>query len=131
MLAISNSQEAAWSLSDIMANNSTAATGTSVALGVALVGGCAPGIIANLVAGFIIVKNDFFKNHGGGSIYKLSFSLLVSDTLHLCVLAFYLAPASAVQSWLLAGWLREVPGKVTRLSWYAMEIMLCILAINR
>lgn len=103
----------------------------SYCLGMFITGLCVPGLIANVLVSYVeIIKGLLTSNNS--SMYKLSFNLIIADTIHLALLAFYLGPASAVQSWLLPdNWTREVPGRMLMFCWYNMLIDLCLLGVNR
>lgn len=103
----------------------------SYCIGLMLLFFCLPGIIGNILVSYVEIKKGLLVSNSS-SMYKLSFNMIVADTVHLVLLAFYLAPASMVQDWLLPdNWTRHVPGRILMVCWYSMLIDLCMLSVNR
>lgn len=90
-----------------------------------------PGLIGNILVSYVEITKGLLTSTNS-SMYKLSFNLIVADTVHLLLIAFYLGPTSAVQSWLLPdNWTREIPGRLLMFVWYNMLLDLCLLGVNR
>lgn len=90
-----------------------------------------PGIIGNILVCALFVKNGFLKPKES-SAYKLSFSLMIADTVHLLVFLCYLAPAAAFQDWLIPDEkYRHLPGTIIVFCWDLMCLTLDLLALNR
>lgn len=103
----------------------------SYCLGVTLSLLCMPGLIGNVLVSYVEISKGLLSSNNS-SMYNLSFNLIVADTIHLAVLAFYLGPASALQSWLLPDdWTREIPARILIVCWHNMLIDLCLLGLNR
>lgn len=107
------------------------ATVRSYCLGSLIIIFCIPGLIGNILVSYIEIKKRMLSSHNS-SMYKLSFNLIVADSVHLALLTFYLGPSSILQDWLLPdNWTREIPGKILMIVWYNMLIDLCLLGLNR
>lgn len=102
----------------------------SCALGSAIALSATAVVALNCLIGCALVCNGFFKGPSG-SLYTLSFNLIVSDTLHILSHAWYLGPSSALQSWMLPeGW-RRVPSVIAVIAWKSILLTLSALAVNR
>lgn len=103
----------------------------SYCIGLMITALCIPGLIGNVLVSYVEISKGFLSSNSS-SMYNLSFNLILADTVHLALLAFYLGPSSTVQSWLLPdNWTREIPGRTLMVCWYNMLIDLCLLGINR
>ncbi len=50
----------------------------------------------NILVMVTLIRGSFLGPHGN-VIYPMAFNLLISDTIHLALLLFYLVPASVLQ----------------------------------
>lgn len=103
----------------------------SICLGVMIFVMALPGLIGNILVSYVQIRTGLLS-YNNLSIHNLSFNLMLADTIHLALIAFYLAPASALQSKLLPdNWVGEIPGRLLILCWHNMLLDLCVLGINR